>query len=116
MELIEKRRAKGLPVPVPVRPELPSWLVEFWQAFWLINRPRQYAGMSGTPMPLTLEGIKTYTEIYGTTNIDEFVELIFSMDNTYLEHQHKRLEKEQQTPEKRESRIVNGRHNRSDSP
>ena len=68
-------------------------------------------------MPLTLSDAKTYLEIYDTTDVDieEFIELIFSMDNCYLEYQHEKLEKEREQSERRENRVINGRHIRKNS-
>ena len=114
MKIIELRRSKGLPVPIPEAVVLDPWRFDLWEAFWLINRSRQYNGMSGSPMPVSLEAIKTYVDLCGTTDLDALIEVVLQMDNVYLDHYHQKAEDAREEAENastnRTNGVVNGRH------
>ncbi|EFB1405652.1 hypothetical protein F9Z73_22320 [Escherichia coli] len=54
-------------------------------AYSVMSRSRRYAGMSGTPLPLSLSDINDYLKMHPVLiDRDEFEAVIFSLDDNYF--------------------------------
>ncbi|MCV5209437.1 hypothetical protein OFC00_31620, partial [Escherichia coli] len=72
-----KREKLRLP-PLP-EPEIDPVVRELLYAYSVMSRSRRYAGMSGTPLPLSLSDINDYLKMHPVLiDRDEFEAVIFS--------------------------------------
>jgi len=84
----EKRRwtYEKLKKPVPPEPQLDSVVGEIIEAYRVISRSRNYAGMAASPLPLSLSGIEQYLSSRPLLiDRDEFDAAIFALDDAELQ-------------------------------
>lgn len=75
--------AKGLePKSLASRPEVPSFLVEYFEAFWRLSSRRSVGFASENP--ISTQDILAYIQLYPTDDVDLFMHLIGEMDAEYL--------------------------------
>ena len=72
-----------LPESLATKPDMHSWMIEYFGAFKLLSSRRQ-VGMVANP--ISLVDIQAYINLYGATDLREFVEFITMMDSTYLKY------------------------------
>lgn len=89
---------KGLEPPEEVlnAPTLFDGGEVYFDAFWALSASRDYF-QTGAPKPILLSEISAYFHIHQIDDIDErrdFLDFIRALDRVYLEHEHKRTERE----------------------
>lgn len=73
-----------------MRPELHYWMTSYLKAFWVLCSRRTY-GMG--PNPISFNDMVVYCQMYEFEDLDEFVTLMCSLDETWMEVMAKRTKK-----------------------
>lgn len=98
LEFLEGLREEGRNVPsLDNRPELDLGLLQYWEAFHVLSPSRQM-GMAVGFIPL--EEMRAYLDIFGIEEAEErrrLVQYIQTLDQVFVEHQHKKSKEESPT-------------------
>ena len=93
MRFLQRRKAKGRPVPALDRqPTLCFGAEEVWGIFNVLSRTRMSSGYG--PQPIQLRELLACCDLFGVQSTAErrdLVRLIQALDAAYLEHEIKRL-------------------------
>ncbi|MEN0582267.1 hypothetical protein AAIG39_25185 [Phytobacter palmae] len=81
-------------MPAIPEPEIDEVISEILNAYAIISRSRQYAGMAGVPLPLSLHDVERYLA-YSSTLIDrdELIASVVALDDAWRERWAKEQER-----------------------
>lgn len=89
-QILRQAYRRGIPPPDVMRdaPELPADLLPFWQAYDELSTCRQFAGMSGVPMPIPWTAIDKYAirHRYAGDEYDDLVSIVRAVDDAFRKH------------------------------
>lgn len=90
--------SKGIDPPaLERRPDVPSYLLEYLEAFYFLSS-RRTVGFS-SENPISMSDISSYLEMYPTDNRHLFVFLVGEMDSEYLQKRYGKKEGKKKSSE-----------------
>ena len=87
---LRKLKLNPLPAALLRKPRLPDKLMYIWKAFRLLDSARQQG--PNVPQRLPFDWVHTFAKRVCTSNeeYEEFLELIYTLDNLVVEHEIKK--------------------------